>query len=316
MVVLLLAAAWFAVDRLGITASDIADLRNELGPPRPGELALALVLLSASDMIAMFLWRQAIADLGGPRLGILEGLALFGAGNLARYLPGGLWHFAGLAVLGAEKGVSVALSSAAAVLTHVASVLTAFLVGITVFFTGPDVLRPWAPWAVAAVGAGVAVASVPSVFRAVSRRLIQRAKAQAESGGDEPTAASLEPAAGPRGLYWMGAQLVVWLGRGTAFWLLANGVGIQIELELAVTAFAAAHAVGFVVFLAPAGVGVRDGSLVLLLTQSIGLAPAAALALATRVWMTLTELITVSTLMAVSGTGRRPPLTGSTRDDS
>ncbi len=53
--------------------------------------------------------------------------------------------------------------------------------------------------------------------------------------------------------------------------------------------FTASYLAGFLALLAPGGLGVREGLFILMLQQPIGIAPATALAIASRLLLTLTE---------------------------
>ena len=57
-----------------------------------------------------------------------------------------------------------------------------------------------------------------------------------------------------------------------------------------VAAYAAAYAVGFLALLTPAGLGVREGVLVVALAPVLPAGPALVVALSSRLWMMLVEL--------------------------
>jgi hypothetical protein len=80
-----------------------------------------------------------------------------------------------------------------------------------------------------------------------------------------------------------------WVAAGVMLAALLSGFGDPVSLPLAVGAFALAWAVGFVVVVVPAGAGVREAVLVVLLSGSVGHSTALAAALATRLLMTLAD---------------------------
>jgi len=96
-----------------------------------------------------------------------------------------------------------------------------------------------------------------------------------------------------------------WVFYGLQIWLLATRLGAPPgrTVLLAVGGFAFAWSVGFVVVLAPAGAGVRDVLLIATLSPVLGTGPATAVALMSRVLMTVADLLTAG-LAAVSS---RPP---------
>jgi hypothetical protein len=88
------------------------------------------------------------------------------------------------------------------------------------------------------------------------------------------------------------ANVLAWGAYGVAVWLLARALIPEVSFPLLTTigAFAASYIVGFLVLLVPGGLGVREGVFVLVLQGVVGLAPATAIALASRLLFTLTEV--------------------------
>jgi hypothetical protein len=87
--------------------------------------------------------------------------------------------------------------------------------------------------------------------------------------------------------------LVMWLAYGVQVVALAAPFGLTgwEALPVATGAFAAAWTAGFVAVVAPAGVGVREAALVAALAPSIGPASAGAVAVVSRLLMTLGDLV-------------------------
>ena len=131
------------------------------------------------------------------------------------------------------------------------------------------------------VAAGAALAAL---FR---RRLLDLARRRFP--GLDP--ADLTPSAGTVVLLVAGYALY-WAVTGLAFaalvaslYPLAPG-----DVPVVVAAFAAAYAAGFLALLTPAGLGVREGVLVVALAPVLPAGPALVVALLSRVWMMLVEL--------------------------
>ena len=87
------------------------------------------------------------------------------------------------------------------------------------------------------------------------------------------------------------ANLVAWVGYGVALWLLARGLlpGGGLGLVPAIAVFTASYLAGFLALIAPGGLGVREGLFILMLQGPLGIGAATALALASRVLLTITE---------------------------
>ena len=62
------------------------------------------------------------------------------------------------------------------------------------------------------------------------------------------------------------------------------------DVPLVVAAYAAAYAAGFLALLTPAGLGIREGVLVVALAPVLPAGPALVVALVSRLWMMLVEL--------------------------
>jgi hypothetical protein len=115
------------------------------------------------------------------------------------------------------------------------------------------------------------------------RRLLRRAA----------PGALTQPQPGGTGiLVGIAANFIAWLGYGVALWLLARGLlpASELSLRLAIAVFTASYLAGFLALLAPGGIGVREGVFILLLQGPLGIAAATALAVASRLLLTLTEL--------------------------
>lgn len=85
---------------------------------------------------------------------------------------------------------------------------------------------------------------------------------------------------------------MAWTGYGIALWLLARGLLPDAGLGLvpAIAVFTASYLAGFLALIAPGGIGVREGLFILMLQGPLGIGAATALALASRVLLTITEI--------------------------
>jgi uncharacterized membrane protein YbhN (UPF0104 family) len=87
------------------------------------------------------------------------------------------------------------------------------------------------------------------------------------------------------------ANLLAWIGYGVALWLLARGLtNVELSLRMATGAFAGSYVIGFLALVAPAGLGVREGVFILMLDRVVGTPAAVALAVASRLLLTVAEL--------------------------
>jgi hypothetical protein len=219
-------------------------------------------------------WGQGLAPLPAARIWVLS--------SLGKYVPGKVWAIAGMALMARDAGVAAWAATASAILLQALAVGTGAAVAAIAGGPAIEASRPGAvPWF--GVGSVVAVCGVVALlYPPVSRRLLALAGMRAEVA---------TPGPGPI-LLGLISNVAAWLGYGVAFWLLAAAVlpGPGPGLTAAIAAFAASYVIGLVALIAPGGLIVREGLLVAMLSGSLGLGPATALAIASRVLLTITEL--------------------------
>jgi hypothetical protein len=90
------------------------------------------------------------------------------------------------------------------------------------------------------------------------------------------------------------AGIVLWLGFGAAFFLFISSLtNVTLSQYPAFTAiFALAFFGGYVIVVAPAGLGAKEGFMAALLSSILPLSVAAAVAVASRLWSVIAEVLT------------------------
>jgi glycosyltransferase 2 family protein len=264
--------------------------------PRPGLFVLACVLLAVSYAMVACIWGLALRRAAGTPL--LAGARIWFLANLARYVPGNLWSYVGAVELARREGVERPRTLAVMALTQVLSVAVALLAGLPVLLA--ERARLGRPALLGAVAVAV-VAAVAAVFRRQLLGLARRRVPGLDAGG-------LVPSPGTVALLTVG-YAAYWAVTGLAFAaLVASAYRLPAgDVPLVVAAYAAAYAVGFLSLLTPAGLGVREGVLVVALAPVLPAGPALVVALVSRAWMMVAELAGagIAQLAAVSGRGRR-----------
>jgi uncharacterized membrane protein YbhN (UPF0104 family) len=285
----------FAVLSIGaLVAATVAqwpNVRETVDAVSWGALVTAFAATTAGVLCALLSWRAVLADLGSP-LRIRYAVGVFGIGQLGKYLPGSLWPVVAQMELGREHGVPRKRSGVAALLVMVVSLTAAGLVSAaTLPFAARGSLGPYRP--VFVLPAAGLVLLHPAVFNAVTARglrLLRRA----------PLERGLSPRGTATALAWALAQWLCW---GVAVWALARGLPDAHGplLALSVGAYALAWSAGFLFLVAPAGAGVREGALVLLLGPSLGTAEALGVALLVRLLTTGSDLLWGAVAFAEGG---------------
>lgn len=204
----------------------------------------------------------------------------------AKYLPGGLWVVPGRALALSELGVQVAHSSGAQ-LIEVCFMLVATVLVFTPYLLIGETVSHSLPLVglVCVLAAAMLICLHPALFNRAASWVFRRL-GQAEVA----VSLSFQIIAGMLMTY-----VAFWIGAGVGFNLLISSVH-EIPLRhapIVVASLSMAWFAGYVAFLVPAGVGVREGTLALLLSRILPSPLPAVLALLARVWWTAAELVLV-----------------------
>ncbi|HEX9092459.1 MAG TPA: lysylphosphatidylglycerol synthase domain-containing protein [Coriobacteriia bacterium] len=220
------------------------------------------------------------------------------AANLGKYLPGGLWQVAGKVAMARQAGVDRHAALVATTVETAVSVTGGLLLFLTTTLLGAPFPAGVSKWPLAGIMAGIFVALQPQIFARVVALGMRLLKIEGE-----PPHLRLGQIAGLVAYY-----AVVWLVPGSAFWLFTRSLTADPGANaLAYAGFYAAAAVGgLLVLFVPAGLGVREGFLVLLMQGLVsgGAGTAWVVALAARVWSTLAELALSGVAVALPFSGR------------
>jgi len=187
-------------------------------------------------------WNQKLAPSEAGRIWALS--------SLGKYVPGKIWAVAGMVVMAQRAGVR-----------PVAAAGSALVMQLLAMGTGAAVVALTGVLALASDGwlrvglIGVLVASVAGTLALLQPRWLNRVLARLPAGVDQVATA-------PAPLSILGgaaANVFAWGAYGVAVWLLARALIPDASFPLLTTigAFAASYIVGFLVLLAPGGLGVR-----------------------------------------------------------
>jgi glycosyltransferase 2 family protein len=273
LVAFLGALAWSLAARWG-------GARPLLGQLSAWSLGAALAAVLVGILATFLCWRAVLAELGG-RLPMTAGARVFFLGQLGKYLPGSVWPVMAQMELGRDHDVPERASGAA---------VGIFL--LVVVGTGLAVAAVTAPLlATDAVGAyWWLLAALPLVLLATAPPVLNRLLALVlRSARRPPLPASLSTAGLLRAAGW---ALASWVAYGAHVWVLAVqlGAGGPLLAARATGAFAGAWCAGFLLVVAPAGAGVREAALVLLLGGVLTRPEATVVAVLSRLLFVLGDL--------------------------
>ena len=255
-----------------------------------GAFALMVVTWSAS----LRWWRAPVS--------FLSALRIWSLSNLARFIPGAVWQFAGLAALAAEEGVSPLAATGAVLLQQLVLLATGVVVAVMM---APAWVEPIArglpPLAIAGIAIvilSVFVLAIPLAMPGIGRSLSRITKR--EFAWPQP---SLSAFAG-----YTAALVVPWLVYAAAFWLFGRALlgPSAPSLQIAGGAFVASYVAGIVAVFAPAGIAVREAALVAMLAPVVNAPAALLLAIGSRLWMIALEILMAAAVVALYRARGRP----------
>jgi glycosyltransferase 2 family protein len=264
-----------------------------------GELSIWAVLAAtvfalAGIWFSFLSWRALLVDFGSvvPLTGAMR---IFFVGQLGKYVPGKVWPILAQVRLGRAHQVPGRTSAAAAGIVTLITLGAGLVVtAVTLPALGADAMsRYW--WTLLVLPVAVLVLW-PPVLNTILARLMKLARR-------EPMPKPLSTGGVARAVGW---ALVMWLCYGFHLWILLAGTqaltpGLLIRC---IGAFAGSWAIGFLLLLAPAGLGPREVALVAMLAGAVSQPVALVAALISRLLLTVADVFWPALALVVDR--RRP----------
>lgn len=244
-------------------------------------LALSLVAVVAALCGGMMTWRSLLADLGSP-LPFRSAAKVFFVGQLGKYIPGSLWPVLAQMEMGRELGVPRSRSAAAFFLTLPVQLGSGLVIsGVTLLASLPGSAAPYA-WVFLLIPV-LAVVFEPRVINALLTFGLRRL-------GREPLERPLTRAGMLTALGW---ALLGWTAYGLHLAAIVHDFGLSGAslIPFSVGAFALSWCLGIMTFVVPAGAGVREVAMVVVLAPVLGEGPAITVALCSRIVIILGDLV-------------------------
>lgn len=256
-----------------------------------GLVGAALLFSLVNVVLTGVSWRMLLHN-APDRPSWATSARIFFTGQLGKYLPGSLWSFVASAELANQAGLSRTMAVSSLALAVLIGLGAGGLLALTILPGAFEMLDLNGWFALAVLGAG-GLLWWPS-----SRRMILRL-----ARIDFPiTAATLTGSSA--------VAVLAWVFSGTQVVLIALGLGIEVPLAQVpqwIGIYALAWVAGFLFFIAPAGLGAREGVLVSLLALQLPLAEAVTIALLSRVVTTAADFVLGLGALAISKQGQAAP---------
>ncbi len=260
-------------------------------------LVVSLLLLVVARGFAVEAWRRILISLG-EYFSFGFGARVWFLSNLTRYIPGNIWQVATMMAMVEERGVSKTNALLSQVIYTALALAVAGLLGLTFILVRPDVFSTVLPASIAMYAPfiiGIAFTALIILFAlpitqnfivATTARIMRR-----NLVAPSPTFR--------RGLVPPLFSLAMWLTNGIAFFLFTHSIAPLSfdQLPAFIAMNAGAYWIGYVSFLTPSGLGVREGALALMLSTFFPTPVAVMLSLVTRLWSTAGELLGASLIL-------------------
>jgi uncharacterized membrane protein YbhN (UPF0104 family) len=266
-------------------AANWSAVTGELRRAHPGALALSFGLALLAPILTLMGWRRLLADLGTP-LHLAPASGIFFIGQLGKYLPGSVWSVLAQAEMGARLRIPRRRSGVVGLISIGMAAATGLLVGLPslpILVSREATSGLWV--SVLLMVPILVVLFSPRLlnwFIAVGLRLLRR----------DPLEHRLSGRAIVETVGWF---ILAWCSTGAHLMVLTRsiGAGSLSARDLVLGAgcgYCLAAVLGMASFLLPAGVGVREGLLVLILSPFLDAAGAAAVVVLSRFLLTVGDL--------------------------
>jgi len=291
-------------------AAQWSDLRSQplTLQPRWGTILLSAAVVLLAYALLVELWRTLLRA-WGERIGIPAAARVWFVSSLGRFVPGRIWQVGAMAVLAGRAGVSPVAATGSAIVNTLVNIATGMVVAVATGAAlldralveggaggaggGVGYLRPSEIAMLLAAAGLLGLFTLPWLLPVLGRMAGRLTRRQVELPRVSPVTLWILVAGHTAG----------WILYGIAFQLLAGGVlGETTGATTAyVAVFTASYIAGYLALLTPGGLVVREIAMIAALTGAglTGPAEAAVLAVASRIWLTVLEVLPGTVFMAV-----------------
>ncbi|MEO5580289.1 MAG: lysylphosphatidylglycerol synthase domain-containing protein [Gemmatimonadaceae bacterium] len=257
-----------------------------------GWIAAASVVVVLTYLLLIETWRKMLMA-WSARLPFAVASRIWFVSNLGKYVPGKIWSIAAMSMMARDNAVSPVAATGSSILIQIVTITAG--IGVVLATGAQTVDRP--------VVAGVVVVALLTCMAVTPFVLPAIAMRAASLVGKDIIVPPMKSAA-----IWAAfvRATVAWIAYGIGFQLFVKGVlGSAAGATTSyIAVYAASYIIGFLALFAPGGAVVREGAMVagLLRLGISGEADALTIALASRLWLTVLELVPGLAYLAI---GRR-----------
>lgn len=284
-ILILLATTWFFYEEMKINWESLQWMELRL---RTAGILIALALVAAAYFLATVVWHYGVnAHPSGGRVSLMESYAVVNTTQMTKYLPGKIWSYTLQTILMRRRGVSASYLLYLNLLITLSLIFSASLFG-TLFVMAYSRRVP----GVLSVPVFLAVSAAYLGFVFLNGRVFKGIVQMVNWVFRKDIVFFELPL--PFLLKMQAALILSNALFGLAGYAACYGIGCDIPAEMAFPVSAAtlfADMLGFVMFLSPGGLGIREGAMFFLLDGITGKRIALLLPLALRIITMSSDLI-------------------------
>lgn len=259
----------------------------------PVLMTLSCLIFFIAYAFLPWIWRKILYYMG-YELNFGDAWDMYYIGNLGRYIPGKVWTIAGMAYMGGKVGIPAHIAGASAVFAQAYSLLSSFVFFVIfLIFNGAYFTRFRFLLIVPVVTCMAVVFIFPKNLKFVLNIVLRRL-------GKAPVNIGISTFSALKTVLF---YCVSWVLFGCAFWCFVSAVAGSGKVDpfFAAGVYAIAYVTGFIAFFVPGGFGIREGMMVILLSNVMPVGVAVIIAGLSRLLVTIIEIAAVAVVLLRKG---------------
>jgi glycosyltransferase 2 family protein len=274
------AAVWYF-------SANFSDIRSYLSTIRISRVIIAVLLLISAKFLTADLTYVSL-KICSQTMPFREAFTITSITQLGKYLPGGVWHFAGKFGVYQTQGMSAKEAARPMIIENLWLIASAVIAGIsTVLLSQSAFPCHTIPFLCSRTNA-ILLFLFLLLFWIIAAYLIVRLIFRTSLSPMLHLRLSIE-------------QLSIWFLFGCSFWLIfPHNTDLDFFLQ-AISAFSLSWALGYISFFAPGGIGIREATMILFLASFFPSESIAVFATIHRLLWVITEILLAVFSMALFG---------------
>lgn len=247
-------------------------------------LMASFFFLWTYSLLSVYGWRLILKRLN-ISLSFLKGLRIFFYSELGKYLPGKIWAWAGRLYFCEKIGIPNSKTFVSMVLELALTVISGIFIFLISLLFSSRFRMDINPFLLIVVAILIITVIHPKILVRIINVFLRLLKKQ-------PIKIDLDFS---QILIMTAYYCIIWFCFGIAFYFLINSVTFitPSKIPIITGSFAISSTIGVMALFAPAGLGVREGILAVLLNNFFPISLAILISLLSRIWVSIGEMVMV-----------------------